>query len=64
MADGISRAFAWLRIITYLACLVAIWYLRPGAVSVYGLKYGIFDIVCGAYLARSTWILLRREYTS
>ncbi len=62
IADAFSRAFAWIRIAAYLTCLAAIGYLWPGAVSVYGLKHELFDLVFGAYLLHRAWTLLKREF--
>lgn len=64
LADFISRTFAWLRIVAYLACLGTIWHLGPGAMPVYGMRQVLFDLIFGAYLVHSTWKLLKRECTT
>lgn len=63
MADFISRAFAWFRILGYLALVGAIYYLAPGAVQTFGLRLVIFDLTAAAALLRSIWLILKRECT-
>jgi len=63
VADSISRAFGWFRIIAYLTLAYSIYYLSPGAFPCFGVRHVFFDVVAGVVLLRSVWLLLRREFT-